>query len=74
MLLGQCGGGIIVAMACRGAISKPAANAAPVLPCWGANARGWFTKKIVMFRMSANAEKAPIYVVIYSLKICPSET
>ena len=64
MLLGQSGDGIIVATACRGAISKPAANAAPVLPCWGADARRSITKKIVMFRMSANAEKAPIYAVI----------
>ena len=64
MLLGQSGGGIIVATACRGAISKPAAYAAPVLSCWGANARRWFTKKFVVSRMSANDEKAPIYVVI----------
>ena len=64
MLLRWCGGGIIVAMACRGVISKPAANAAPVLACLGADARRSFTKKIVMFRMLATAEKAPIYVVI----------
>ena len=67
MLLGQSGGGIIVATACRGIISKPAAYATPVLPCWGADARRSFTKKNLMFRMSANAEKAPIYVVISSL-------